>query len=196
MTARSDPQLEEQRYAAMLAGDVATLERLLDDALTYTHSNGVVDTKASYIAGVRDKVWEYKAISRENERVVIRGGCGARVLPPEDRSRWCAATPRKVDSNALARVGAKTGPSGASLAVHSAGCRVELPSRSGAAMQIRIDDLQRTGDRRPPAERTWRSAGRPRRRKAPTSWTSTACACRRSPSGACGMGRTSSDAVR
>jgi hypothetical protein len=28
--------LEEQPYAAMLAGDAATLERLLDDALTYT----------------------------------------------------------------------------------------------------------------------------------------------------------------
>jgi len=31
--------LEEQRCAAMLAADLATLDGLLDDGLTYTHSN-------------------------------------------------------------------------------------------------------------------------------------------------------------
>ena len=66
-------ELEERRYRAMLAADIATLDRLLDDALTYTHSSGVIDTKASYLAGIRDKVWEYKNITRENERLVVRG---------------------------------------------------------------------------------------------------------------------------
>ncbi len=93
-------QLEEQRYAAMLAGDVAALERLLDDELSYTHSNGVVDTKASYIAGVREKLWEYKSISRENERVVLRGDaalvhCRLRI------ELLVRGTPRKVDANVL-----------------------------------------------------------------------------------------------
>ena len=94
-------QLEEQRYAAMVHADVEALERLLDPALTYTHSSGVIDTKASYIAGVRDKVWEYQHIVRENERVVLRGNaalvfCRLRI---DLRVR---GMPRKVDSNALA----------------------------------------------------------------------------------------------
>ena len=56
----------------MVAADLATLDRLLDDALTYTHSSGAIDTKASYMAGIRNKVWEYKNITRENERLVVR----------------------------------------------------------------------------------------------------------------------------
>lgn len=111
--------LEEQRYAAMVAGDVATLEELLDDALTYTHSSGVVDTKASYIAGVRDKVWEYKNIARENERVVIRGGCGL-VFCRLKIDLNVRGTPKKVDSNALA-VWVEGGGRTRLVAVHSAG---------------------------------------------------------------------------
>lgn len=110
--------LEEQRYAAMLAGDVATLEELLDDALTYTHSSGIVDTKASYVAGVRDKVWEYKTIARENERVVIRGGCGLVFcrLRIDLNVRGAA---KQVDSHALA-VWVEDGGRTRLVAVHSA----------------------------------------------------------------------------
>ena len=111
--------LEEQRYAAMLAGDVAALEGLLDDALTYTHSSGVVDTKASYIAGVRDKVWEYKTIARENERVVIRGGCGL-VFCRLRLDLDVRGAAKKVDSNALA-VWVEDGGRTRLVAVHSAG---------------------------------------------------------------------------
>ena len=94
-------QLEERRYRAMLDGDVETLDSLLDDELTYTHSSGVVDTKATYLAGVRDKVWEYKHISRENERVIERIGC-ALVFCRLRIDLAVRGTPRKVDSNALA----------------------------------------------------------------------------------------------
>ena len=94
-------ELEEQRYQAMLGADLATLDRLLDDQLTYTHSSGVVDTKASYMAGVRDKVWEYTAISRENEKVIVRGNC-ALVFCRLRIDVSVRGTPRKVDSNALA----------------------------------------------------------------------------------------------
>lgn len=112
-------KLEEQRYAAMLAADVATLDKLLDDALTYMHSSGVVDTKASYIAGVRDKVWEYKAISRENERVVIRSSC-ALVFCRLQIDLLVRGAPKKVDSNALA-VWVQDGEQTRLVAVHSAG---------------------------------------------------------------------------
>jgi hypothetical protein len=101
MDAQTVLALEEQRYAAMLAGDVVTLERLLDDKLTYTHSSGVVDTKATYIAGVRDKVWEYKAIAREDERVVVGGNC-ALVFCRLRIELLVRGAPRKVDSKALA----------------------------------------------------------------------------------------------
>ena len=112
-------ELEEQRYAAMLAADGAALEELLDDALTYTHSSGVVDTKASYIGGVRDKVWEYKNIARENERVVIRGGCGL-VFCRLKIDLNVRGTPKKVDSNALA-VWVEDNGQTRLVAVHSAG---------------------------------------------------------------------------
>jgi hypothetical protein len=111
--------LEKERYAAMLKGDAATLEALFDDALTYTHSSGVVDTKASYIAGMRDKVWQYKEITRENERVVIRGGCGL-VFCRLKIDLNVRDTPRKVDSNALA-VWVEAGGATRLVAVHSAG---------------------------------------------------------------------------
>lgn len=111
--------LEKQRYAAMLKGDAAALEALFDDALTYTHSSGVVDTKDSYLAGMRDKVWEYKEITRENERVVIRGGCGL-VFCRLRIDLNVSGTPRKVDSNALA-VWVETGGATRLVAVHSAG---------------------------------------------------------------------------
>jgi hypothetical protein len=109
--------LEEQRYAAMLAGDVAALERLLDDQLTYTHSSGVVDTKATYVAGVRDKVWEYKAIAREDERVVVSGNC-ALVFCRLRIELLVRGAPRKVDSKALA-VWVQEGEHCRLLAVHS-----------------------------------------------------------------------------
>lgn len=118
MTEEDVRSLEERRYAAMVAGDVATLEKLIDDALTYTHSSGVVDTKASYIAGVRDKVWEYKTITRDHERVVIRGACGlvfCRLRIDLD----VRGVPRKVDSNALA-VWVQDGAAMRLVAVHSA----------------------------------------------------------------------------
>ena len=48
--------LDARRRKAMVAGDTAELETLLHRDLTYTHSSGAVDTKSSYIGGVREKV--------------------------------------------------------------------------------------------------------------------------------------------
>ena len=118
MTEQSVRELEEQRYAAMVKGDVAALDGLLDEALTYTHSSGVVDNKASYLAGVRDKVWEYKHITRENERVVIRGDC-ALVFCRLRIQLHVRGEPKTVDSNALA-VWVRDGQQARLLAVHSA----------------------------------------------------------------------------
>ena len=115
-------ELEEQRYGAMLRADLATLDRLLDDGLTYTHSSGAVDTKASYLAGVRDKTWEYKTILRGNERVVVRAGC-ALVFCRLRIELSVRGTPKKVDSNALA-VWIQDGQQYRLLAVHSSAVAV------------------------------------------------------------------------
>ena len=60
--------LEDARYTAMLKGDVATLERLLHPVLVYMHSSGVADSKASYISGLRDGVWNYQHIERTDQK--------------------------------------------------------------------------------------------------------------------------------
>src|SRR3546814_10039307 len=68
--------LEERRYAAMLAADTGTLEELLHDALVYMHSTGGADTKESYITGVRDGAFAYKAVERDDQTVRVHGDIG------------------------------------------------------------------------------------------------------------------------
>jgi ketosteroid isomerase-like protein len=66
-------RLEDERYAAMLGKDIDALERLLHPELVYMHSSGVADDKASYIAGVRDRVWDYTSIARSDQTVRLHG---------------------------------------------------------------------------------------------------------------------------
>ena len=66
-------RLEDERYAAMLGKDIGALERLLHPDLVYMHSSGVADDKASYIAGVRDRVWDYNTIARSEATVRLHG---------------------------------------------------------------------------------------------------------------------------
>lgn len=66
-------RLEDERYAAMLGKDIGALERLLHPDLVYMHSGGVADDKASYIAGVRDRVWDYTRIARSDQTVRLAG---------------------------------------------------------------------------------------------------------------------------
>jgi len=70
MDAEAIQKLEEERYAAMLHPNVATLERLLHDDLLYVHSNGTADTKASYIARLREGAFKYRRIERSD--VIVR----------------------------------------------------------------------------------------------------------------------------
>ncbi len=43
---------DDERVAASIAADSARLEAVLSDQLNYAHSNGAVDTKASYVASI------------------------------------------------------------------------------------------------------------------------------------------------
>lgn len=51
--------LEQRRWRALVTGDLEELDRLFADDLTYTHSNGMVDTKESYLEALRDGVYRY-----------------------------------------------------------------------------------------------------------------------------------------
>jgi ketosteroid isomerase-like protein len=66
-------ELEDRRYAAMIAGDVATLDNLLSDQAVYTHSSGDRDTKIEYLDKVAAKQFIYHHIDRPEENILIEG---------------------------------------------------------------------------------------------------------------------------
>ena len=52
--------LEDARLAAQVANDTRALEGMLHDAMVYTHSSAVVDTKASFLEALRSGKTRYK----------------------------------------------------------------------------------------------------------------------------------------
>lgn len=64
--------MEDRRYAAMLYKDVKMLRSLLHDQLTYVHSSGTTDTKASYIAGLEAGTWDYRCIRRSKQTIKVQ----------------------------------------------------------------------------------------------------------------------------
>lgn len=66
-------QVEDRRVKATIDNDFATLEAVLADDLTYGHSNGVVDTKASYIESLRSGKTKYLTIERTPSVVRVYG---------------------------------------------------------------------------------------------------------------------------
>lgn len=65
--------LEDRRYQAMIAKDLAVLGTFLGDTLVYTHSSASVDDKASYIEGIRTEKFVYKKAERSGERIDVYG---------------------------------------------------------------------------------------------------------------------------
>lgn len=72
MTTEPDPGailgLEDRRFQAMTAGDLATLEGLIADDLRFVHSNGVVEDKAEFLRKLRSgerRYLVYRALARE-----------------------------------------------------------------------------------------------------------------------------------
>lgn len=60
--------MERQRWAALVECDLNALDRLFGKDLTYTHSNGMVDTKATYLGALRDGVFRYTSVDLEELR--------------------------------------------------------------------------------------------------------------------------------
>lgn len=63
---------EHALYRAMIDRDFATLRDLLSDDLTYMHSTGVAESKAQYLAGVADGLYEYERIESHDVRIHVR----------------------------------------------------------------------------------------------------------------------------
>ena len=92
--------LDQRRFKAMIAGDVGELETLLHRDLKYTHSSGAVDSKESYVRGVREKLWDYLSIDTSNAVMTVYGDT-ALIHYRLQIDLEVKGVPRHVDSIAL-----------------------------------------------------------------------------------------------
>ena len=67
--------VEDRRWAAQIEGDADSLAALLADELTYTHSNGVVDSRDSYLEKVAEGFFDYRSEVRSDTAVTTIGDC-------------------------------------------------------------------------------------------------------------------------
>lgn len=74
--------VEQTRTAALDRSDVAALDRIMADDVTYIHASGKVDTKQSYLAAIRSGQLHY--ISWQPKNLHVRAlGDGAAVIDGE-----------------------------------------------------------------------------------------------------------------
>ena len=69
-------QRETRRFEAVVRGDVAALDDILSDDLTYTHATGVHETKAEFIAKLKSGQLKYESLTPEDLRVRVYGATG------------------------------------------------------------------------------------------------------------------------
>ena len=67
---------ELARFQANVNADAAALDRLLDDALEYTHSNGELDSKKSFIDSLTSGRRDYVATTADIQSIRIQGDVG------------------------------------------------------------------------------------------------------------------------
>jgi hypothetical protein len=56
-------QSESRRFAAMVRADTAALRPMLEDELSYTHSNAMVETKSSHLAAIGSRRTAYLSLA-------------------------------------------------------------------------------------------------------------------------------------
>ena len=62
--------------AAVTKNDLSGLEKLLSGGLVYTHSTGIVDSKASYLESLRGGNQKYDSITHEDMKVNVHSNVG------------------------------------------------------------------------------------------------------------------------
>lgn len=67
-------ELEERRYAAMLASDVDALDALCSERLVYIHSFGERDSKKSYLDKVKAGFFKYHEITPSTDDIIVLEG--------------------------------------------------------------------------------------------------------------------------
>jgi Domain of unknown function (DUF4440) len=92
---------EDRRYRAMQDGDLATLEQMCADELSYAHSSGARDTKDKYLAKVRSGYYVYRRIDHPVERVEVVGDA-AIVVGRMTADLLVDGTPKTIDNLTLA----------------------------------------------------------------------------------------------
>jgi len=74
MSEETIEQVVRALYNAMLAHDVAALDRLLAEDAVYVHSPGFAEDKATFLQGVRDGLYEYETVRPISERIMRADG--------------------------------------------------------------------------------------------------------------------------
>ncbi|UKA55243.1 nuclear transport factor 2 family protein [Arthrobacter sp. FW305-BF8] len=94
-------RLEDQRYSAVLAGDVDTFEGLCHPELVYTHSGGNTDSLKAYTDKLRTGAVRYHRIDHESEKITIIGNT-ALVVVRMNADLTVNGTPTTMKNSALA----------------------------------------------------------------------------------------------
>jgi uncharacterized protein (TIGR02246 family) len=71
--------VDRQRFGAMVEGDATLLEQVLGEDLTYVHTTGAADTKATFLASLRAGQVRYLEIQPDEVEVRIYGDAAAVV---------------------------------------------------------------------------------------------------------------------
>jgi len=64
-------RLEQRWEDALTKSDTEALAELYDDTLIYTHSNGKVDTKQTYLRTIKSGATRYESMKREDIKVTM-----------------------------------------------------------------------------------------------------------------------------
>ncbi|MGB5172434.1 MAG: nuclear transport factor 2 family protein [Eudoraea sp.] len=59
------------RFSAMIEADIEKLNEMLADDLTYTHTNGWIETKSEYLATVKSKKMDYLTMTTRDVSVRV-----------------------------------------------------------------------------------------------------------------------------
>jgi hypothetical protein len=69
-------RMQQNRFEAMVAADLSTLESLIAQDLTYTHTNGRTESKRGFLLMLEIETITYKSIQTTSTKVRIYGNTG------------------------------------------------------------------------------------------------------------------------